>query len=195
MIRVLKRFEKYAPWLFMARRLSPIWIRPIFRSFHRHRHVLLHQRVPAVSLPGIFDGVPCSPSCTSNVATARAFPAALQCSFLPYFCFSPYMRLLKHEMGFTRFFIVLELYLMYALCLYEGKISDWGGSKLATSLANSIMPFYLIHSVVLKYTREFIVSRIGDQLRSGTCRTLGSGLGRYPLHSAMHTCPLTNGYV
>ena len=63
-------------------------------------------------------------------------------------------------MGFTRFFIVLELYLMYALCLYEGKVSDWGGSKLATSLANSIMPFYLIHSVVLKYIREFIVPYI-----------------------------------
>lgn len=157
MIRVLKRFEKYAPWLFVTVAFLQFGYALYFDHFIGIGTFCYTNVFPPYRFLEYLMGALLAVMYIKR-RDGEGIPRSSAVQLFTVFLFFAVYAITKHEMGFTRFFIVLELYLMYALCLYEGKISDWGGSKLATSLANSIMPFYLIHSVVLKYTREFIVA-------------------------------------
>ncbi len=157
MIRILKRFENYAPWLLITVAFLQFGYALYFNHFIGTGSFYYTNVFPPYRFLEYLMGALLAVMYLKR-RDGEGIPRSSMVQLVTVFLFFAVYVITKHEMGFTRFFIVLELYLMYALCVYEGKVSDWGASKLMASLADHIMPFYLVHSIVLKYMREFVLT-------------------------------------
>lgn len=62
----------------------------------------------------------------------------------------------KNMVGYTRFFVFANIFLLYSWAFFEGVVTDLGANKHIVRMAAEIMPFYLMHGFVLKAVRMFV---------------------------------------
>ena len=177
MIRVLKRFENYAPWLFVTVAFVQFGYALYFNHFIGTGSFCYTNVFPPYRFLEYLMGALLAVMYIKR-RDGEGIPRSSAVQLFTVFLFFAAYVITKHEMGFTRFFIVLELYLMYALCLYEGKVSDWGGIE-AGNLARQQHHAVLSHSFGCAEIHPRIHRAVHRRNHAHACRALGFGIGRF----------------